>query len=176
MADCWKQNKVMLKWSSCYCCYFYRMWILKLWRWRNCCIPLILNISAANKSPLFLSDLKKWLPWCEFLIMEDNKPLVCMCLCVCFSMKWNCLMILFQIRSDFENDVNIRYSLEGPGANLDPFHVFIVDPQTGFIRVTKVLDREVIDMYNVSDPWEILFCSIYVMIPKYCCFLYVILR
>uniref|UniRef100_A0A3B4V411 Desmoglein-3-like n=1 Tax=Seriola dumerili TaxID=41447 RepID=A0A3B4V411_SERDU len=55
-----------------------------------------------------------------------------------------------RIRSDFENDVNIRYSLEGIGANQDPFHVFVVDPKTGLIRVTKVLDREVIDTYNLS--------------------------
>lgn len=58
---------------------------------------------------------------------------------------------VFQIRSDFENNGNIRYSLEGVGANQYPFHVFVVDPKTGLIRVTKVLDREFIDTYNVSD-------------------------
>uniref|UniRef100_A0A4W6EMK7 Cadherin domain-containing protein n=1 Tax=Lates calcarifer TaxID=8187 RepID=A0A4W6EMK7_LATCA len=57
---------------------------------------------------------------------------------------------VFQIRSDFENNGNIRYSLEGVGANQYPFHVFVVDPKTGLIRVTKVLDREFIDTYNLS--------------------------
>eukprot|EP00064_Thunnus_orientalis_P005390 superscaffoldBa00000525_g5404 len=55
-----------------------------------------------------------------------------------------------KIRSDFESDTNIIYSLEGIGASENPFHVFVVDPKTGLIRVTKVLDREDIDMYNLS--------------------------
>ncbi|XP_071342912.1 desmoglein-2.1-like isoform X2 [Trachinotus anak] len=55
-----------------------------------------------------------------------------------------------RIRSDFEDNDNIHYSLEGIGASQYPFHVFVVDPKTGLIRVTKVLDREEIDMYNLS--------------------------
>ncbi|CAK6969743.1 desmoglein-2.1-like [Scomber scombrus] len=55
-----------------------------------------------------------------------------------------------KIRSDFETGDNIVYSLEGVGANKYPFHVFVVDPKSGLIRVTQVLDREVIDMYNLS--------------------------
>lgn len=58
---------------------------------------------------------------------------------------------VFQIRSDFESVHDIEYSLEGIGANLNPFHVFVVDSRTGLIRVTKKLDREEIAMYNVSD-------------------------
>uniref|UniRef100_A0A3B4V634 Desmoglein-3-like n=1 Tax=Seriola dumerili TaxID=41447 RepID=A0A3B4V634_SERDU len=57
-----------------------------------------------------------------------------------------------KIHSDFDDGTgNIRYSLEGVGANQYPFHVFVVNPQTGLIRVTQRLDREVIDSYNVSD-------------------------
>lgn len=52
--------------------------------------------------------------------------------------------------------MDIEYALEGIGANERPYGLFIVDPKTGFIRVTKVLDREVIDTYNVSDTGEIL--------------------
>lgn len=59
---------------------------------------------------------------------------------------------VFQIRSDFQTEANVQYSLEGIGANQYPFHVFVVDRTTGDIRVTKVLDREQIDTYNVSDP------------------------
>lgn len=55
-----------------------------------------------------------------------------------------------KIRSDFETEANIEYSLEGIGANQNPFHVFVVDPKTGLIRVTRVLDRELIDSYNLS--------------------------
>ncbi|GLD67701.1 desmoglein-2-like protein, partial [Lates japonicus] len=56
-----------------------------------------------------------------------------------------------KIHSDFDDGTgNIQYSLEGVGANQYPFHVFVVDPKTGQIRVTKVLDREFIDMYNLS--------------------------
>lgn len=65
------------------------------------------------------------------------------------------VFFLFQIRSDFESDSNIHYSLEGIGANQYPFHVFVVDPKTGLIRVTQVLDRELVDTYNVSDAWKI---------------------
>lgn len=36
------------------------------------------------------------------------------------------------------------------GADQYPFHVFQVDPQSGFIRVNKLLDREEIALYNVS--------------------------
>ncbi|XP_023284459.1 desmoglein-2-like [Seriola lalandi dorsalis] len=56
-----------------------------------------------------------------------------------------------KIHSDFDDGTgNIRYSLEGVGANQYPFHVFVVDPKTGLIRVTQRLDREVIDSYNLS--------------------------
>ncbi|XP_019739970.1 desmoglein-2-like, partial [Hippocampus comes] len=56
-----------------------------------------------------------------------------------------------KIRSDFETHRNISYSLEGIGASQYPFNVFVVDSKTGLIRVTQLLDREVISTYNVSD-------------------------
>ncbi|KAG8003245.1 Desmoglein-2 [Nibea albiflora] len=55
-----------------------------------------------------------------------------------------------KIRSDFETKHDIEYSLEGIGANRPPFHVFVVDSRSGLIRVTKILDREEIAMYNLS--------------------------
>ena len=58
---------------------------------------------------------------------------------------------MFQIRSDLKETEGLQYSLEGIGANKYPFNVFVVDPHTGFIRVTRPLDREEIDTYNVSD-------------------------
>lgn len=57
---------------------------------------------------------------------------------------------MFQIRTDFDTGKgNIKYSLKGIGANEYPFNVFVVNEDTGEIRVTKILDREVIDTYNV---------------------------
>uniref|UniRef100_A0A4W6EPD7 Cadherin domain-containing protein n=1 Tax=Lates calcarifer TaxID=8187 RepID=A0A4W6EPD7_LATCA len=69
-----------------------------------------------------------------------------------FMLKFlNHFFSVFQIHSDFDDGTgNIQYSLEGVGANQYPFHVFVVDPKTGQIRVTKVLDREFIDTYNLS--------------------------
>ncbi|XP_057697356.1 desmoglein-2.1-like isoform X2 [Corythoichthys intestinalis] len=54
-----------------------------------------------------------------------------------------------KIRSDYDTDMDITYALEGVGATQYPFNVFVVDPKTGLIRVTQVLDREVIDTYNL---------------------------
>ncbi|XP_077390683.1 desmoglein-2.1-like isoform X2 [Festucalex cinctus] len=54
-----------------------------------------------------------------------------------------------KIRSDFEVDRDISYSLQGVGASEYPFDVFVVDPKTGLIRVTQKLDREKIDNYNL---------------------------
>jgi len=44
----------------------------------------------------------------------------------------------------------LRYSLKGVGADKDPFNLFVVNPETGFVRVTGILDRESIAQYNVS--------------------------
>ncbi|XP_047444088.1 desmoglein-2.1 [Mugil cephalus] len=55
-----------------------------------------------------------------------------------------------RIRSDLDNGNNVVYSLEGRGVNQEPFNVFSVDPRTGNVRVNRVLDREQIDMYNLS--------------------------
>uniref|UniRef100_A0A3Q3JDI7 Cadherin domain-containing protein n=1 Tax=Monopterus albus TaxID=43700 RepID=A0A3Q3JDI7_MONAL len=63
-----------------------------------------------------------------------------------------------KIRSDYENEKNIEYFLEGIGANQEPRNVFTVNSKSGLIRVTQVLDRELIDTYNVSDPRQTLFC------------------
>ncbi|XP_042368749.1 desmoglein-3-like [Plectropomus leopardus] len=54
-----------------------------------------------------------------------------------------------KIRSDFESEADIIYSLKGVGASEEPYDVFKVDPKTGYIRVTRVLDREEIDTYNL---------------------------
>uniref|UniRef100_A0A3P8NT17 Cadherin domain-containing protein n=1 Tax=Astatotilapia calliptera TaxID=8154 RepID=A0A3P8NT17_ASTCA len=56
-----------------------------------------------------------------------------------------------RIHSDLDDGKgNLKYFLNGRGANQDPFHVFVVHERTGFIRVTQLLDREFISMYNLS--------------------------
>ncbi|KAM4548234.1 desmoglein-2.1-like [Odontesthes bonariensis] len=55
-----------------------------------------------------------------------------------------------RIRSDIQSGTNVVYSLEGVGANQYPFNVFVVDPDNGNVRVTKILDREEIDTYNLA--------------------------
>ncbi|KAG5849882.1 hypothetical protein ANANG_G00076400 [Anguilla anguilla] len=59
-----------------------------------------------------------------------------------------------KIRSDQEIEVDwkgaLTYSLKGIGATEDPVNLFIVDPHTGFVRVTGILDREKIAMFNLS--------------------------
>uniref|UniRef100_A0A8D3BNA7 Cadherin domain-containing protein n=1 Tax=Scophthalmus maximus TaxID=52904 RepID=A0A8D3BNA7_SCOMX len=59
-------------------------------------------------------------------------------------------LFIAKIRSDFEANETIRYSLEGIGANQKPFDLFVVNPENGFIRLTQKLDREKIDTYNLS--------------------------
>ncbi|XP_076581888.1 desmoglein-2.1-like [Chaetodon auriga] len=56
-----------------------------------------------------------------------------------------------KIHSDKDDGTgNVLYSLQGVGANQYPFNVFVVNPETGVIRVTQLLDRESISMYNLS--------------------------
>uniref|UniRef100_W5MIE1 Cadherin domain-containing protein n=1 Tax=Lepisosteus oculatus TaxID=7918 RepID=W5MIE1_LEPOC len=44
----------------------------------------------------------------------------------------------------------VLYSIHGNGVDQDPLNVFIVNPYTGFIKVTDTLDREKIAMYNLT--------------------------
>lgn len=46
---------------------------------------------------------------------------------------------------------NLRYSLTGVGADREPFNLFVVNPETGYVRVTGILDRESVAQYNVSE-------------------------
>uniref|UniRef100_A0A8C1PAY0 Desmoglein 2 n=1 Tax=Cyprinus carpio TaxID=7962 RepID=A0A8C1PAY0_CYPCA len=57
-----------------------------------------------------------------------------------------------KIRSDREDIQlkNVRYSLKGIGADQNPFNLFVVNPETGYVRITGLLDREQIAQYNLS--------------------------
>lgn len=46
---------------------------------------------------------------------------------------------------------NLKYELRGVGADEHPYNLFVVNPETGYVRVTGILDRESIAQYSVSD-------------------------
>ena len=59
-------------------------------------------------------------------------------------------MFCSQIRSDKEQLDKVRYSLTGVGADQPPYNLFVVNPVTGFVRITDMVDREKYPSYNVS--------------------------
>ncbi|XP_076873107.1 desmoglein-2.1-like isoform X2 [Brachyhypopomus gauderio] len=44
----------------------------------------------------------------------------------------------------------VKYFLKGPGADQMPYNLFVVNPKTGFVRITDILDREHIAEYNLK--------------------------
>lgn len=72
-----------------------------------------------------------------------------------------------QIRSDQDQDISIRYSITGVGADQPPNEVFSIDPVLGKMFVTKPLDREHRSSYHVSLPvitflpLSLLFCLLH---------------
>lgn len=61
-----------------------------------------------------------------------------------------------QIRSDQDQDISIRYSITGVGADQPPNEVFNIDPVLGKMFVTKPLDREHRSSYHVSAGLSVL--------------------
>lgn len=70
--------------------------------------------------------------------LKDPKPFISL------------LSSLMQIRSDQDQDISIRYSITGVGADQPPNEVFNIDPVLGKMFVTKPLDREHRSSYHVS--------------------------
>ncbi|RXN13389.1 desmoglein-2-like protein [Labeo rohita] len=58
------------------------------------------------------------------------------------------------IRSDSDKNVTLRYTLKGPGANQPPIGYFIVNPYTGFVRLTRPLDRTSVTQVVAKDADE----------------------
>uniref|UniRef100_A0A671QZJ1 Cadherin-2-like n=1 Tax=Sinocyclocheilus anshuiensis TaxID=1608454 RepID=A0A671QZJ1_9TELE len=56
---------------------------------------------------------------------------------------------LVKIQSDRDKSNTLRYSVTGPGADQNPTGLFIIDPITGILSVTKPLDREHIPNFHV---------------------------
>uniref|UniRef100_A0A8C3R3E4 Desmoglein 1 n=1 Tax=Cyanoderma ruficeps TaxID=181631 RepID=A0A8C3R3E4_9PASS len=52
-----------------------------------------------------------------------------------------------RIRSDCEEDNPITYSISGVGIDRAPYGIFIVNPRTGEINITSIVDREVTPVF-----------------------------
>ncbi|XP_030313648.1 LOW QUALITY PROTEIN: cadherin-1-like [Calypte anna] len=75
---------------------------------------------------------------------------------------------LVQIKSNKDKDTTVFYSITGQGADTPPVGVFTIERETGWLEVTKPLDREEKDKYilfshavsangqSVEDPMEII--------------------
>ncbi|XP_065496689.1 cadherin-1-like [Caloenas nicobarica] len=75
---------------------------------------------------------------------------------------------LVQIKSNKDKETKVFYSITGQGADTPPVGVFTIERETGWLEVTKPLDREQIDKYvlfshavsangqPVEDPMEII--------------------
>ncbi|XP_028818684.1 uncharacterized protein LOC114769657 [Denticeps clupeoides] len=55
-----------------------------------------------------------------------------------------------KIRSDKDKDASVLYGLSGAGADQNPFNLFVVNPDDGFVRITGILDREKIPEFNLT--------------------------
>ncbi|TSK58113.1 Desmoglein-2 [Bagarius yarrelli] len=56
-----------------------------------------------------------------------------------------------KIRSD--KDIKMKpfeYILRGHGADKEPYNLFVVNPQNGYVRITGILDRESVSQYNLT--------------------------
>ncbi|XP_053770714.1 cadherin-1 [Desmodus rotundus] len=74
---------------------------------------------------------------------------------------------LVQIKSNKDKETQVFYSITGQGADTPPVGVFIIERETGWLKVTKPLDREAIPKYTlfshavssngnaIEDPMEI---------------------
>uniref|UniRef100_A0A8C3R2M0 Desmoglein 1 n=1 Tax=Cyanoderma ruficeps TaxID=181631 RepID=A0A8C3R2M0_9PASS len=54
-----------------------------------------------------------------------------------------------RIRSDCEEDNPITYSISGVGIDRAPYGIFIVNPRTGEINITSIVDREVTPVFVI---------------------------
>lgn len=60
-------------------------------------------------------------------------------------------LLCCQIKSNKDKETKVFYSITGQGADTIPVGVFIIAPETGWVKVTKPLDREEKDKYVVSE-------------------------
>ena len=116
---------------------------------RNSCPPTALPVPKADKALAVLperlgrargQDIRGWMrvrlrrvapaPRCRLTLLSFRSS--------------------FQIRSDKDNDIPIRYSITGVGADQPPMEVFSIDSMSGRMYVTRPMDREERASYHVS--------------------------
>ena len=61
------------------------------------------------------------------------------------------LLFCVQIKSNMDKETKVFYSITGQGADKPPVGVFIIERETGWLKVTQPLDREAIAKYIVSN-------------------------
>ena len=59
-------------------------------------------------------------------------------------------LLCLQIKSNKEKETQVFYSITGQGADTPPVGIFIIERETGWLKVTQPLDREQIAKYIVS--------------------------
>lgn len=57
---------------------------------------------------------------------------------------------LHQIQSNKNKETTVFYSITGQGADTPPVGVFTIERESGWLKVTRPLDREDMDRYVVS--------------------------
>ncbi|XP_075433329.1 cadherin-1-like [Ascaphus truei] len=57
---------------------------------------------------------------------------------------------MVQIKSNKDKEIRLFYSITGQGADTPPVGVFIIERETGWMKVTRTLDREDIAQYSLS--------------------------
>uniref|UniRef100_A0A8C6V1S3 Cadherin domain-containing protein n=1 Tax=Neogobius melanostomus TaxID=47308 RepID=A0A8C6V1S3_9GOBI len=97
---------------------------------------LILNFLLCSAAAALVRHKREWIPPRKPLVENKdykNEP-------------------VGKIYSDAEGLMGkkVLYYLEGKGASQYPFRVFVVDHDTGDIRLTRTLDREEISVYNLT--------------------------
>ncbi|XP_073672752.1 desmoglein-2.1 [Garra rufa] len=64
------------------------------------------------------------------------------------------LPYISKMRSDNDENVMLRYTLRGPGTNQPPVGTFIINAYTGFVRISRPLDREERQNYTlIGTAW-----------------------
>lgn len=86
---------------------------------------------------------------------EDSLSSVSLFMCV-----FVCVYLQLILRENLANHI---FRLTGPGADQDPKGLFIIDIDTGDVSVSRSLDREAVDSYQVC----VCVCVI-VWSPCYC--------
>lgn len=64
-------------------------------------------------------------------------------------------LLCLQIKSNRDKETQVFYSITGQGADTPPVGVFIIERETGWLKVTQPLDREHIAKYIVSVSWKL---------------------